>query len=258
MYDIAVLVGEDLHLDVARIDDGFLDEAGRITECAVGLAHRGLDRLAQDRRIVDPAHAAATATGDGLHEQRIAERLRRVDELVDVRRRIDRVERRHPSCLGRGDRACLVAGELEHFLGRTDERDAGGLARLGEVGVLRQEAVAGIDRVDAGLDRDVDDGLRIEIGAYGVADLADLVGLVGTYAVLRTAILDREDRDGVGSQLMGSAKRADRDLTAICHKDLLEHGPSQGSERVEHQRIARLSQPHCEGTLRFFRTLPLA
>ena len=58
------------------------------------------------------------------------------------------------------------------------------LARLGQVGVLRQEAVAGIDRVDAGPDRDVDDGLRIEIGAYGVAGLADLVRLVGAYAVL--------------------------------------------------------------------------
>ena len=41
--------------------------------------------------------------------------------------------------------------------GRADERDARALARLGERGVLAEEAVAGVDGVAAGLLRDVDD-----------------------------------------------------------------------------------------------------
>ena len=172
--------------------------------------------------------------------------VRRRHQLVDIGRRLDRVEGGHAGRLGRGDRARLVAGELEHLLGRADERDAGDLAGLGQVGVLRQEAVAGIDRVGAGFDGGVDDRLRVEIGADRVSDLADLVGLVSAYAVLRSAILDREDGDSSRAELVGGTERTDRDLTAICHENLLEHGTIQGSERTGLQPIA----PHVTATLR--------
>ena len=74
---VALAVGEDLHLDVPRLDHRLLDEDGRVAERALGLAHAGLDRLAQVRRVVDPAHAAAAATGDRLDEQRVAAAPRR-------------------------------------------------------------------------------------------------------------------------------------------------------------------------------------
>ena len=63
-------VGEDLHLDVPRVDHRLLDEDRRVAEGALGLAHADLDRLAQVLAVVDPAHAAAAAAGDRLHEQR--------------------------------------------------------------------------------------------------------------------------------------------------------------------------------------------
>ena len=68
--DVAGAVGEDLHLDVPRLDHGLLDEHRRVAERALGLAHAGLDRLAQVAGLVDPAHAAAAAAGDRLDEQR--------------------------------------------------------------------------------------------------------------------------------------------------------------------------------------------
>ncbi len=74
---VALAVGEDLHLDVPRLDDRLLDEHGRVAERGVALAHAGLDRLAQVPGVVDPAHAAATAAGDRLHEQRVAHPLAR-------------------------------------------------------------------------------------------------------------------------------------------------------------------------------------
>ena len=44
----------------------------------------------------------------------------------------------------------LVARHLEHVRAGADEGDAGVRGRLGEVGVLGEEAVAGVDRVGAG------------------------------------------------------------------------------------------------------------
>ena len=146
---VALAVGEDLHLDVARLDDGLLDEDGRVAEGALALAHAGLDRLAQQLRVVDPAHAATAAAGDGLDEERVRQRGGRLDQGVDVGGRLDARQRGHAGGLGRRDRARLVAGQLEHVGGRADEGDAGVGARLGERRVLREEAVARVDRVGA-------------------------------------------------------------------------------------------------------------
>ena len=44
----------------------------------------------------------------------------------------------------------LVAQQPDHTRVGADERDVAGLADLGEVGVLGQEAVAGMNGVDAG------------------------------------------------------------------------------------------------------------
>ena len=82
--------------------------------------------------------------------------------------------------LFRGD---LVAGHLEHVLGRADERDAGLGGRLCELGVLGEEAVAGVDGVGAGLLRDADDLADVEVGTNRMPRLADLVRLVGLQPV---------------------------------------------------------------------------
>jgi hypothetical protein len=73
MDDVAVAVGQDLHLDVPCVRDGLLDEARRVAERAVGLAHRGVDGLTQLAGIGDPSHAASATAGDGLDEQRVGQ-----------------------------------------------------------------------------------------------------------------------------------------------------------------------------------------
>ena len=217
-------VREDLHLDVARVDDGLLDEDGRVAEGALGLAHAGLDRLAQVGAVLHAAHAAPAAAGDGLDEEGRLDRLGGGEELVDVGRRRDGLEHGYAGGLGRGDRARLVAGEGEHLGAGADEGDARGGARLGEGGVLREEAVAGVDRVGAAADRDVDDGLRVEVGADGVAHLADLVGLLGLHPVLGPAVLVREDGHRAHADLARRTEGPDCDLATVGDEHLGEHG----------------------------------
>ena len=97
-------------------------------------------------------------------------------------------------------------------------------AACGEVGVLGEEAVAGVDRVGAGLLRDPDDLGDVEVGAHRMPRLADLVGLVGLQAVQGVAVLVREDGDGLRAELVGGAERPDGDLAAVGDQDLREHG----------------------------------
>ena len=221
---VALAVGEDLHLDVPRLDDRLLDEHGRVAERGVALAHAGLDRLAQVPGVVDPAHAAAAATGDRLHEQRVAHPLAGRDQLVGVGGRVHALERRDAGGLGGGDRPRLVAGQGQHVGGRADERDARVGAGLGERRVLGEEAVAGVDRVDAGPHRHLDDAVGVEVRADRVAALADLVGLVRLEPVLGAPVLVREDGDGPAADLVRRTEGADGDLSAVGHEHLGEHG----------------------------------
>ena len=220
---VALGVGEDLHLDVPRLRDRLLDEHGRVAEGALALAHADLDRLAQVGRVVHPAHAAAATAGDRLHEQRVAELLRGLDQGVDVVVRLHRAQGRDTGGLGRGDRTRLVAGQLQHLGGGPDERDPGGRAGLRQLRVLREEAVARVDRVGADPHRRTHDQVGVEVGPHRVPALADLVGLVGLEPVLRAAVLVGEDGDGRGAHLRGGTERAHRDLAPVGHQYLREH-----------------------------------
>ncbi len=93
----------------------------------------------------------------------------------------------------------------------------------GQLGVLRQEAVARVDRVGAGLPGDADDLVDRQVGPHGVARLADLIRLVGLQPVRGVAVLVRVDRDGRDAHLVGRPEGADRDLAAVGDQDLRNH-----------------------------------
>lgn len=181
--DVALAVGEDLHLDVAGLDDGLLQEDGRVAEGRGGLTRGGLDGFPELGGVLDPAHTAPATTGDGLHEDGETDLVGGRDQLVHVGGGRRGAEDRHSGGAGGGDRAGLVAGQFEDVGAGSDEGDAGLLAGPRELGVLRQEAVAGVDGVGAGLAGGADDLVDGEVGPHGMARFADLVGLVGFESV---------------------------------------------------------------------------
>ena len=226
VQDLTAGVADDLHLDVPRIDHGLLEVHRRVAEGGLGLTLGGLEGLAQVLAPRDPAHATPTTAADGLDEDREARLLGGPLQDVQVGARLGPTEGGQAGRLGRGDGARLVAGELEDLRRRADEGDAVGGALLGELGVLRQEPVAGVDRVDVGLDRHAHDLLGVEVGADRVALLTDQVGLVGLHPVLRQPVLHGVDGDGRGVELGGRAEGADGDLASVGDEDLAEHGAS--------------------------------
>ena len=250
---VAGAVGEDLHLDVPRVDDRLLDEDGGVAEGRLALAHAGLDGLLEVLDPLDPAHPAATTAGDGLDEERVRHGRGRGHQRVGVGRRLDAGQGRHAGGLRGRDRAGLVAGQGQHVGPGTDEGDAGLGAGLGQARVLAEEAVAGVDRVGAGPHRDRDDRVGVQVGPHRVPALADLVGLVGLEPVLGPAVLVGEHRHRAGSELEGRAERPDRDLAAIGDQHLGEHRLS--SCRGETWDQPRLRGPHPPARVRVVSTL---
>ncbi len=223
VHHVAVGVGQDLHLDVARVEHRLLEVQRRVTERGLGLAAGGLDGLGQRGEIGDAPHAAAAAAGHRLDEQRKLHRRGGRHQFIDRRRRRRRVQHRQPGGAGRRDRPRLIARQLKDFRAGTDERDARCGARCGQVGVLRQEAVSGIDGVGAGVLGDADDLVDRQVRPDRVALLADLIRLVGLQPVQGVAILIRIDRDRRDAHLVGRPEGADRDLPAVGDQDFGNH-----------------------------------
>ena len=153
--DVAGAVGEDLHLDVPRLDDGLLDEHGRVAERALGLAHAGLDRpraaapRSSTRRMPRPPPPATALTNSGKRHA-----LRRLDERRRRRwtARPTRASERRPPCAAAIARALLPVSVSTSAVGPMKVMPALAHASA-SCGVLRQEAVAGVDRVGAGVHR---------------------------------------------------------------------------------------------------------
>ena len=161
-------VGEHLHLDVPRALDVALDEHAAVAEAGARLGGGALERLAALLGVAGDPHALAAAAGARLEQHRVADPLGRRDAPRRRRRR----RRRSRAAIGTpavvGERAC------DSILSPIARIAAGGgpmkvtpaaATRLGEVGVLGEEAEAGVDRASAPVRcARRDDRLDVEVG----------------------------------------------------------------------------------------------
>ncbi|MNX99952.1 hypothetical protein D3C86_1324300 [compost metagenome] len=230
--DVAVAVGDDLDLDVARLLEVALHIDGAVAEGGLGL---GLGRLHGLDQIVGgqgDLHAATAAAGGGLDDQREADGLGRLDGGFDgfhlaVRAGDAGDARFHDGLLG-GD---LVAHDPDMLGLGTDEGQAVGLDDLGEAGVFRQEAIARVDRLGAGDFRRRDDLRDVQIG-LGRRRGADADAFVGQAHPHGAAVGLGVHGDGGDAHLLARPVDAQGDFAAVGDQDLGEHDGSQASSRT--------------------------
>ena len=218
---IAVRVGEHLRLDMAGPVEVALDEALAATESGHCLSDR---RVVELRDLLDRARdlEAATATAEGgLDGDGQAVLLREGDDLVGVRHGVGSAG--HLGCPGAcGDvaRGDLVAQRSDRIRRRSDPGESRVDDGLGEVGVLRQEAVAGMHGVGTGSLGDVDDLGDVEVG-LGRAGAAEGEGLVGHLDVQGVAVRVGVDGDGGEAGIAAGPGDSDGDFATVGDEDLL-------------------------------------
>ena len=149
--DVAEAVGDHLQLDVPRRLEVALHVDRVVAERGLGLGAGGGDRLGEVVRGLGDLHAAPAAAGRGLDQHREADLLGRGDGLfLGGHRAVGAGHHRDAGVLHRLLGGDLVAHHPDVLGLGPDEGEAVGLDDLGEAGVLRQEAVAGMDRLGAG------------------------------------------------------------------------------------------------------------
>ena len=222
--DVAVLVAEQLDLDVARIDDEFLDEHAVVAERRFGFRLRAGKTFGDFGFGPGDAHALAAAAGGGLDHHRIA------DLVGDLHRLLVVGDDAEMAGHGRdlGGRGGLLGFDLVAHGGnglgvRTDKDDAGGFQRLREGLALGQEAVARVDGLGAALLAGGDDFLDHQI-TLGCGRRANQDGGIGHLDMQRVLVGLRIDGDRLNSHFSRGLDDPAGNFAAIGNQDALEHG----------------------------------
>ncbi len=237
VHEVAVRVAQHLYFDVLGARDVALEEHVAAAERRGRFAPRFGELAGELVGARHDAHTASAAAEAGFDDQRKADprRLRGDFRFVGeggVRAR----HRRHAGFVREPPRGGLVAEQIEMLCARTDEADAVRLARAGEVAVLGEKPVAGMNRVRAAVLRDGENGVDVQVRADRLAALrgTDLKRFVGLEAMQRKAILVAVDRDGAEPELGSGTETADRDFRSVRGED----GAHRGRETDSDQHVA--------------------
>ncbi len=241
----AVAIGQDLDLDVARIVDVLLDVDRRVCEVGLALSARRLERAPGALGRGDDLHAPATAARRGLDRDRPAVAVAQLDDSRGVADLLGRPRHdRHAGCMHALPCADLRAHGLDRLGRRADPGETGLRAGAGEAGVLRQEAVARVDRLGTAGPRGSDDPLDVQVALRGRPG-PDQPSLVGTPHVQRSPVGLGVHGHRADAELAQGTEHADGDLTAIGDEHLAE-------QRRVHGR-GSLDRPHGRGLTRTVR-----
>ncbi len=252
VHDVAVVVGEHLHLDVARPGHPGFQQHPVVAERRLRLATAGSERGRELVRPVDPAHPLAAAAGDRLDQHRIADPrgLRRQPfpglVVTQVARR-DRHARLGHQRLG----GVLEPHGTDRRRRRPDPDQPGRDHRLGEPGILGQEAVARMDRRRPRATGGLQDALRHQV-AFARRRRADRHRLVRLGHERRLRVRIREHGDAAYAEPPAGADDPPGDLAAIGDEQGRDHvRPTSGTGRsAATPRSARSATPRSPGPAR--------
>ena len=223
MDHVPVLVAEHLNLDMARIDDEFLDEHPIVAERGLRFGSRSGEAFEHVLAGMRDAHAFSPAAGGSLDHDRIANL---VGDLGRPFRRFDHAEiagnGRNLGGAGEFLRFDLVAHRLDGSGIGADEDDSRLGERMREGRALREKAVAWVDGLGAGLEASGDDLVDCEIG-LGRRRRPDGDGLVRHLDVQRFLVGFGIDGDRPDAHAARRLDDATGDLAAVGDQDCLEH-----------------------------------
>ncbi|SAK97737.1 hypothetical protein AWB75_07144 [Caballeronia catudaia] len=224
IHRVAVLVGENLHFDVPRTQQVLFDQHAIVAEARRRLALARRQRGREVLALLDDAHALAAAARARFQQHGITDAIgfalkQRSVLIVAV---IARHER-HGRGLHERLRGGFGAHRADRFDRRADERDARFTACVGEFFVLRQKAVARMNRLRAGALRRLDDAFDTQI-AFRRRRSADVHRFVADIDVLGFRIGIGVDGDAADIQALRRCRHAACDLAAVRYEYFVEHG----------------------------------
>ena len=224
--DFALAVAEHLHLDMPGGFEEALDVHLAVAERRLRLRAREREYPLQFGLGAHDPHPAPAAARRRFEHDGEADAPRGALQIAVVRGgRLQAGEDRQPGAAHRLPRHRLVAHPLDRLGARADEGDAEFLAHLRHVGVLGEEAVAGMDRVAPGQLRRRDDRRPPQIRLRR-RPRPDADRLVRQLHRQRIPIRLRIRHHGGQPEVPARAQYPQRDLPPVGDQHLLQHRQS--------------------------------
>ena len=223
-------VSKDLNFHVARVfqialqvDFGVVEEALRFR---AGQCHG----VGQGCFGIHHAHPASATTAGRLDDHRITDTLGDTQDFLRVVRQgaVRTGHAGHPGSLHRRLGRDLVAHQTDGFRARPDENETGGFHPLGKIGIFREEAVAGVNRLGIGDFRCRNDRRDVEITQLR-RGRADAHRFVGQADVLGLAVGVGMHHHGLDTQFAAGALDAQGNFATIGDQNLTEHAEPPSS-----------------------------
>ena len=223
MHHIAMVVAEDLHFDMPGRRQIFLEQHAIIAERATRLALCGRQRLIERASALDDPHASSAAACRCLDQNGKPDRrgpgrqLGRILIRTVIARHQRNIRLRHHVFRGR-----LVPHRPHGGRARSDEPYPRSTACIRKVGILRKEAITGMNRIGAGHAGGINHRIDIQI-ALGRGIGTDPHGLIGHRHMHRSRIGIGVDRDHVDAHALCCTRDPNRDFPAVGDQKALNH-----------------------------------
>ena len=206
----------------------FLGEDAAVAEAQLGLgdagAVRGFEFFLEPGAGQHGPHPSAAAAGDGLDHHAGRSPGGEGAHGREVRAARRGGGHRDAGGDGRGTRGGLVAERPEHVGSGPDEDEPRGRALGGEIGVLREEAVARMHRVGAGARRGRDD--RVAVQVRRGAGTRERDGVVRRGDVRSVGVVRRVHRHRRDAEFPCGADDPQCDLAAVGDEQFHFDSPS--------------------------------
>ena len=238
MHRIAVTIRQHLDLDMAGTPNQLFQIDLVVAKGTQRLATCALDRRFEIRLGFDHPHAASAPAPARLEHHRIPHHCSGLAGSLQVTgQRTGRGHHRHPGGFGQCTGGHLVPQPAHHFGLGANEADARIQAGLCKIRVLRQQAIAGMDRIDIRLAGNADDVRNVEIRPDRFPALTHQVGLIRLEAVQRQPVFAREDAHRADIHLRGGPEHADGNFGAVGNQNTVD-----GFHRFTSTLTGRLKQ----------------
>ncbi|MCY1415335.1 hypothetical protein D9M71_308140 [compost metagenome] len=232
----ALAIAEHLDFQVPSTLDVFFDEHAGIAEVVLPQAFNRFERFAQFLGIAAHAHADTTAPGRALEHDRVADLFGQGQGDVEVFQQLSAFEHGHAVLFGQGAGGVLEAEQAQLFGRRADEGDAGIFAGFGKSGVLRQEAITGVNRLrTTGLGH-AEDLVHGQI-SVGCSAVTQAMGLVGFKNVPAGGIGFAVDGNALDVQRAQGTQDAAGNGAAVGNQQGIEHGSTPGGGQLPWPRL---------------------
>ena len=210
------LIRQDLNLDVTRVLQKFFHVHHWIAERRLGFGAGQLHRIDQRSFRMHHAHATPTTAARGFDDYGITHLSGDALQLLRIVRQspLGTRHHRHAGLFHRIFGADFVAHQADRIGARTDKHKTGILHPFGEIGVLRQKAVAGMNRLGVGHFRRADDRRNVEITRTRWRR-SDADGFIGQHHVFGVGVGFGMNRNGFDAELAAGALDSQCDFAAI-------------------------------------------